>query len=229
MVVAMKRIKLNIIVKSAIVAAVVIPGQIQASALTTAQAVSDNQNKFQKQINKASTDCAGEQKSIGNQFAIRAAADKKIAAQKEAANKAAQEKAAKEKTAQQAAAQEKAAQEAAAAQAAKEKAAQEAAAQQAAAAQTATYTQTSYQVSSSSTTSGSYGITGDASKAWIESIESGGNENAANGQYLGLFQLSSQAAAQYGGYSGSAADRYVAARYGSWAAAAAHHRAYGWY
>ncbi|MGY3743848.1 hypothetical protein [Oenococcus kitaharae] len=207
----MKQITVNTVARSMILAAVVMSGHFQASTITTAQGVLNGQSKFQKQINSLSSAHVVEQNSINDQFAIRAEADKKIAAQ-EAAKKAAEQKKAEE-----------------AKQAAEAKAeAQRAADQRAADQRAAQVRPTSYQVNSAAS-SGSYGVTGNASKEWIKSIESGGNPNAANGQYQGLFQMGSQAAASYGGYSGSAADRYVAARYGSWEAAAEHHRIYGWY
>lgn len=218
----MKQISVNTVARSMILAAVVLTGHFQASALTTAQGVLNDRSKFQKQINSLSSAHVVEQNAIQDQFAMRTAADKKIAAQETAKKKAEQAKAD--------AAKKAAEQRAADAQAAARQAAQQQDTQTQPA-QAAQMTQTSYQVNSTAVSSSdsSYGVTGDSDKAWIESIESGGNPNAVNGQYQGLFQMSPQAAASYGGYSGSAADRYVAARYGSWAAAAEHHRAYGWY
>ncbi|WP_260768856.1 aggregation-promoting factor C-terminal-like domain-containing protein [Oenococcus oeni] len=223
----MKRISVNSLVRSVILAAAIVPIQIQSTSLTTARAVSNNQSKFQKQI---------KQSSFNQPFEIHAMTDKILSEQYTAKGKADVEAAAKKNAA------EKAAQQSAASKAAQAKAAENESSQQASG-QQATYTDTSYQTSSSSSStansssasttattssSDSYGIS-DPSKAWIESVESGGDANASNGQYQGAFQLSSQVAAEYGGYSGSAADKYVAARYGSWAAAAAHHREYGWY
>ena len=70
-----------------------------------------------------------------------------------------------------------------------------------------------------------------AAKNYIIQRESGGNWNASNGQYKGLYQLS--ASYLHGDYSHANQDRvanqYVAQRYGTWAQAAAHERAYNWY
>lgn len=59
-----------------------------------------------------------------------------------------------------------------------------------------------------------------AAKDWIASRESGGNYNAANGQYIGKYQLSSTYLG--GDYSPAnqerTADQYVQGRYGSWTA-----------
>ncbi|AZZ61651.1 cell surface protein [Oenococcus sp. UCMA 16435] len=200
----------------------IVPIQIQAISLTTARAVSNNQSKFQKEINQSSLNSADEQDSVSQQFSVHAATDKILSDQYTAKGKAALQAAAKKSEA------EKAAQKLAA-----YKAEQTKTSESKASSQQATYTSTSYQTSSTTSTavtssSDSYGIS-DPSKAWIESVESGGDATASNGQYQGLFQLSAQAAAEYGGYSGAAADKYVAARYGSWTAAAEHHREYGWY
>ncbi len=70
-----------------------------------------------------------------------------------------------------------------------------------------------------------------AAKAWIASHESGGSYSAANGQYVGKYQL----AASYlnGDYSAAnqerVADQYVAGRYGSWTAAQSFWQSHGWY
>lgn len=70
-----------------------------------------------------------------------------------------------------------------------------------------------------------------AAKNYIIQRESGGNWNASNGQYKGLYQLSANYL--HGDYSHANQDRvanqYVAQRYGTWAQAAAHERAYNWY
>ncbi len=65
--------------------------------------------------------------------------------------------------------------------------------------------------------------------------ESGGNVNAANGQYFGIGQLSPQARAVYGGNSTDYNDQlnamksYISARYGTAENAWAHSQATGWY
>ncbi|MDN6967011.1 cell surface protein [Oenococcus sp. UCMA 17063] len=206
--------------------AAIVPIQIQATSLTTARAVSNNQSKFQKEINQSSLSSTDEQNSVSQQFSVHTATDKILSDQYTAKGKATLQAAAKKSEA------EKTAQKLAASKAEQTKTSENQASEQASS-QQATYTSTSYQTSSTTSTtatssSDNYGIS-DPSKAWIESVESGGDSTASNGQYQGLFQLSAQAAAEYGGYSGAAADKYVAARYGSWAAAAEHHREYGWY
>ncbi|WP_373842943.1 LysM peptidoglycan-binding domain-containing protein [Limosilactobacillus sp.] len=70
-----------------------------------------------------------------------------------------------------------------------------------------------------------------AAKAWIASHESGGSYSAANGQYIGKYQLS--ASYLNGDYSAAnqerVADQYVASRYGSWTAAQSFWQSHGWY
>ncbi|NEZ69842.1 LysM domain-containing protein [Pediococcus pentosaceus] len=73
---------------------------------------------------------------------------------------------------------------------------------------------------------------GEASaKAWIANKESGGSYSAANGQYVGKYQLSSSYL--NGDYSAAnqerVADNYVKSRYGSWSAAKSAWLSQGWY
>ena len=79
-------------------------------------------------------------------------------------------------------------------------------------------------------TSTAYGSEADA-KAWIAAHESGNNDGARNGQYIGKYQLS--AAYLNGDYSPAnqerVADQYVAGRYGSWTNAKQHWLSNGWY
>ncbi|ETA74269.1 LysM peptidoglycan-binding domain-containing protein [Ligilactobacillus equi] len=70
-----------------------------------------------------------------------------------------------------------------------------------------------------------------AAKEWIAQRESGGSYSAANGQYIGRYQLS--ASYLNGDYSPAnqerVADQYVASRYGSWSNAQAFWQSHGWY
>lgn len=75
--------------------------------------------------------------------------------------------------------------------------------------------------------------TGDSNSAkeWIANKESSGSYTAANGRYIGRYQL--DASYLNGDYSAAnqekVADSYVAGRYGSWDNAKAHWLANGWY
>ena len=68
-------------------------------------------------------------------------------------------------------------------------------------------------------------------KEWIAQRESGGDYGAQNGRYVGRYQL--DASYLDGDWSEesqeSAAESYVADRYGSWQAAKEHHESHGWY
>lgn len=70
-----------------------------------------------------------------------------------------------------------------------------------------------------------------AAKEWIAQRESGGDYNATNGRYIGLYQLDSSYLD--GDYSPEnqeeAAEAYIADRYGSWQAAQEHWESHGWY
>lgn len=70
-----------------------------------------------------------------------------------------------------------------------------------------------------------------SAKNWIASRESGNSYNAANGQYIGKYQLSK--AYLHGDYSPAnqerAAQQYVQSRYGSWRAAKAFWQTHNWY
>lgn len=70
-----------------------------------------------------------------------------------------------------------------------------------------------------------------AAKEWIAQRESGGSYSAANGQYIGRYQLS--ASYLNGDYSPAnqerVADQYVASRYGSWSNAQVFWQSHGWY
>ncbi|MEY8444761.1 LysM peptidoglycan-binding domain-containing protein [Enterococcus ratti] len=71
----------------------------------------------------------------------------------------------------------------------------------------------------------------NAAKEWIAQKESSGSYTAANGRYIGRYQL--DAAYLNGDYSPAnqerVAEQYVASRYGSWEAAQAFWLANGWY
>lgn len=76
-----------------------------------------------------------------------------------------------------------------------------------------------------------YGIT-DPNALYVISKESGCRTNAVNPTSgdCGIGQLATREACGADGYAqADAMTRYVMSRYGSWAAAAAHERAYGWY
>lgn len=70
-----------------------------------------------------------------------------------------------------------------------------------------------------------------SARAYIVGRESGGSYSARNGQYIGKYQLS--AAYLHGDYSPAnqerVAQQYMQQRYGSWQAAAQHHRTFGWW
>ncbi|MGM9906959.1 LysM peptidoglycan-binding domain-containing protein [Limosilactobacillus sp.] len=94
-------------------------------------------------------------------------------------------------------------------------------------------TATNTNATAASNTSYSSSVSGNdaAAKAWIAARESGGSYTAANGQYIGKYQLS--ASYLNGDYSAAnqerVADQYVASRYGSWSNAQQFWMANGWY
>lgn len=70
-----------------------------------------------------------------------------------------------------------------------------------------------------------------SARSYIVGRESGGSYSARNGQYIGKYQLS--AAYLHGDFSPAnqerVAQQYMQQRYGSWQAAAQHHRTFGWW
>ncbi len=95
----MKRISVNSLVRSVILAAAIVPIQIQSTSLTTARAVSNNQSKFQKQIKQSSFNQPFEihamtDKILSEQYTAKGKANVEAAAKKNAAEKAAQQSAA---------------------------------------------------------------------------------------------------------------------------------------
>lgn len=214
--------------KSLFLTALVAQASLGATWITTAKATPDNNsNLFEQQIQKKVHLYQTEQQQISSQFSFRADADRKIAADQQKkraeAAQAAQAARAEQNVVDQTAVQRPTENQVSSNQ-------QVQAQTQAVSVQVQKpVTDTTAAAALASSSDSNYGVADDPAKEWIKSVESGGDPNASNGQYQGMFQMSSQAAAEYGGYSGQAADRYVAARYGSWSAAAEHHRVFGWY